>query len=146
MNSLDRAQMIAQQAHAPQRDKSDAPYIDHCRRVADAVENLDEKIVAWLHDVVEKSRWTLELLSEAGFDADIISAVDALTRRPAEGELSYLERASRNSLARPVKAADIADNLRQCAESGRPTFHYERLQVIFGQIVHANTVQKAASI
>lgn len=55
MSFLYRAAKIAEQAHAGQTDKTGRPYIEHCRRVVDAVETLDQKAVAYLHDVVEKS-------------------------------------------------------------------------------------------
>ncbi|TGT35154.1 metal-dependent phosphohydrolase, partial [Mesorhizobium sp. M8A.F.Ca.ET.167.01.1.1] len=38
MSVLYRAAKIAEQAHAGQTDKTGQPFIEHCRRVADAVE------------------------------------------------------------------------------------------------------------
>ncbi len=54
--ALDHAIEVASKAHAGQTDKLGNPYIQHCRRVAFAVSGQDRKIVAYLHDVVEKAR------------------------------------------------------------------------------------------
>lgn len=112
MSFLYRAAKIAEQAHSGQTDKTGQPYIEHCRRVVDAVETLDQKAVAYLHDVVEKSDdWDRERLEAAGFGTSIVSAVDAMTRRPDEDDLAFVRRAAANPLALPVKRADLTDNL-----------------------------------
>ncbi|QIA24596.1 HD domain-containing protein [Mesorhizobium sp. AA22] len=126
MSVLYRAAKIAEQAHAGQMDKSGRPYIEHCRRVVDAVETLDQKAVAYLHDVLEKSDgWDRDRLAAAGFGTSIVSAVDALTRRPDEDDLAFVRRAASNPLALPVKRADLADNLWQARQIGAPTSKYE---------------------
>jgi hypothetical protein len=67
--------------------------------------------VAVLHDVVEDTDVSLESLSRAGFGAEVISAVDALTRRQGEPYHLYIERVARNQIASRVKCADLAENL-----------------------------------
>src|SRR4051794_36028950 len=54
MTNLAHAVEIAEQAHAGQTDKAGEPYIEHLERVAASVDGLDEKIVAYLHDLLEK--------------------------------------------------------------------------------------------
>ncbi|MGO8514004.1 metal-dependent phosphohydrolase, partial [Rhizobium ruizarguesonis] len=72
----------------------------------------ETRTVAYLHDVVEKgSGWTLARLREEGFPPAIISAVNALTRRPAEPDDDFVRRAASNPLSLPVKRADLDDNL-----------------------------------
>lgn len=66
MHRLDRAIEIAMEAHAGQSDKTGEPYYLHCNRVAAAVPNIDEKIVAYLDDVVEKAGWSLERVANPG--------------------------------------------------------------------------------
>ncbi|TGQ48813.1 HD domain-containing protein, partial [Mesorhizobium sp. M1C.F.Ca.ET.210.01.1.1] len=71
---LHQAAQIAEQAHRGQKDKTGRPYIEHLRRVADAVETLDQKTVAYLHDVVEKGEgWSLERLQNAGFSLSVVA-------------------------------------------------------------------------
>ncbi|UCI06295.1 HD domain-containing protein [Mesorhizobium sp. B1-1-8] len=123
---LHQAAKIAEQAHSGQTDKTGRPYIEHLRRVADAVETLDEKTVAYLHDVVEKGDgWTLDRLERAGFGVSVIAAVDALTRRLDETEQGFICRAASDPLARRVKEADLKDNLWQAHQAGVEPAKYE---------------------
>lgn len=50
-------------------------------------------------------------LRDAGFDAEIVDAVLALTKGPKETRIEAAKRAKINSLAREVKLADNADNM-----------------------------------
>lgn len=114
MSTLERAIEIAASAHAGQLDKSGEPYIAHPLRVAlPFVRSGDETraIIAVLHDVVEDSDWTFARLSDEGFGEDIIEAVNALTRPEGESYDVFVKRAAANELARPVKLADLRDNL-----------------------------------
>ncbi|MER8930028.1 metal-dependent phosphohydrolase [Mesorhizobium sp. M0859] len=123
MSVLYRAAKIAEQAHAGQTDKTGR---EHCRRVVDAVETLDQKAIAYLHDVIEKGDgWNRDRLEAAGFGPSIVSAVDAMTRRPNEGDAAFVRRAAANPLALPVKRADLADNLWQARQIGASTAKYE---------------------
>ena len=75
------------------------------------MDSVQEKIVAILHDVVEDSDWTLEALGKAGFSAEIITAVDCMSRREDEPYMKYIERLRSNKIARKVKLADLEDNM-----------------------------------
>jgi len=135
---LHEAARIAEQVHRGQKDKTGAPYIEHLRRVAEAVETLDEKTVAYLHDVVEKGDgWTLARLEAAGFGAGVVAAVDALTRRLDESEQGFACRAGSNPLARPVKLADLKDNLWQAHQAGLSPAKYETGLYLLGLTAHA---------
>lgn len=123
---LHQAAKIAERAHRGQKDKTGRPYIEHLRRVADAVETLDEKTVAYLHDIVEKGEgWNLHRLREVGFGLSVVAAVDALTRRMDESEEGFICRAASNELALPVKIADLRDNLWQAYQAGVAPRKYE---------------------
>lgn len=111
MSTLERAIVIAAEAHAGQVDKTGAPYILHPLRVMLAVEGVEAKVAAVLHDVVEDTPWTLEELRAEGFGTDVVDAVDGLTRRVGEVYLDFCRRAASHELARRVKLADLADNL-----------------------------------
>ncbi|OHV89615.1 HD domain-containing protein [Mesorhizobium sp. ORS 3428] len=135
MSMLHRAAKIAKQAHRGQRDKTGRPYIEHLRRVADAVETLDEKTVAYLHDVVEKGEgWSLRRLEAAGFGSRVVVAVDALTRRMDEGEHTFICRAASNPLSLPVKVADLKDNLWQAHQAGIAPTRYEEGLRLLGEL------------
>ena len=113
MDQIAVADQVATTAHAGQTDKAGRPYLDHPRRVASRVaettHNPDAVAAAWLHDVVEDTPVTLDQLQEQGFPETVIHAVDALTRRPGEGD-AYYHRVADNDLARMVKQADLWDN------------------------------------
>lgn len=127
MQHLDHATQIAIEAHEGQVDKTGRPFFEHCQRVALLMSGEEARTVAYLHDVAEKgSGWTLDRLREEGFPPAIISAVDALTRRPEETDDEFVRRAASNPLALPVKQADLEDNLRQAEQAGKKTEKYQR--------------------
>jgi len=120
MATLERALVIAAEAHQGALDKGGAPYILHPLRVMHQVTTADEQIIAILHDVVEDTSWTFDALRAEGFSEAIVSAVDALTRREGETYEAFIARGATNPLARRVKLADIEDNmdLRRLGEIG----------------------------
>lgn len=105
-----RAFALAATAHANQTDKSGAPYIEHCLRVAARLADDESRTVALLHDVLEDTAVTEVELREM-FDTAIVDAVVAITRREGESPEAYYARVRENPLARRVKLADIHDNL-----------------------------------
>lgn len=111
MSTIEKAIQIAARAHAGQVDKANQPYILHPLRVMLRVESTEERIVAVLHDVVEDTDVTLDILRSSGFSPAVIDAVEALTKRPGEGRLEAAARAARNKIARVVKLADNAENM-----------------------------------
>jgi len=128
MSTLERAIAIAAQAHSGQLDKAGQPYILHPLRVMFRVENLTEKIVAVLHDVVEDSPVTLDQLAKEGFAAEIVAAVQALTKQKGETRLEAAKRAAANSIARTVKLADNAENMDISRIASPTPKDYQRLE------------------
>ena len=112
MATLERAIEIARYAHASQVDKAGVDYIEHPLRVMEKGENVEQKIVGVLHDVVEDSDWTFEMLEEEGFAPAIIEALKCVTKL-SEGEDydDFISRFMTNPLAVKVKLYDIEDNL-----------------------------------
>lgn len=111
MATLEKAIRIALDAHAGQLDKQGDPYILHPLNVMQRVNSTTERIVAVLHDVVEDTTVSLDELRAAGFGADIVDAVDALSRRQGESYAAFIERIKPNPIARAVKIADIEHNM-----------------------------------
>lgn len=108
---LSKAEEVARAAHDGQTRADSSAYIEHVEAVVAGVEGVQAKTVAWLHDVVEDTSTTLEDLQRAGFDEDIVQAVDVLTKVPGEHYLeSYIARVCNNPLAVWVKIADIQHN------------------------------------
>lgn len=104
--------VLAVQAHRGQKDKLGEDYIYHPLRVMLAMETDEARMAAVLHDVVEDTTVTLYSLKCAGYQSSVVSAIDAVTRRLGEVYLSeYIPRAKVDPIGRPVKIADIEDNL-----------------------------------
>lgn len=112
MTDLPSARAIAYAAHKDQVDKAGRPYFDHAKAVARALEEHGElaMMAGWLHDVVEDSEFTLQDLRDYGFSAEVVSAVDSVTRREGETYMDMIRRAAADPLGRLVKLADNLNN------------------------------------
>ncbi|TYP72376.1 GTP pyrophosphokinase [Paenibacillus methanolicus] len=108
---IETAIAIALKAHRGQTDKGGLPYILHPLAVMNRVTTLEEKIVAVLHDVVEDTCITLDVLRQEGLEEELISAISNLTKREGENYTEFIERAKNNPISRNVKIADIEENL-----------------------------------
>ncbi|ESK40031.1 HD domain-containing protein [Acinetobacter nectaris] len=111
MANLEKAIALATKKHAGQTDKAGQAYILHPLRIMLKMKNDDQRIVAVLHDVLEDTDTTVVDLISIGFAPHIIDAVIALTKKNNESRIEAAFRAVKNSIAREVKLADIADNM-----------------------------------
>ena len=120
MNYAQIAKEIAVEAHLNQTRRGGGRYIDHPMRVADRVFKFGGRITpdpmqleatAWLHDVLEDSRWTANALEVAGIPKVVVDAVVLLTRPAGYTYGGYIARLANDPLARRVKMADLLDNL-----------------------------------
>ena len=112
MSSLNRAIEIATEAHKGQFDKSGKDYIGHPLRVMEMGKNEEERIVGVLHDVVEDTPWTFEMLEAEGFSPEIIAALKCVTKiSENENYDDFIERVKKNPLAVAVKINDLTDNM-----------------------------------
>jgi len=110
--TLDDTILLAAQKHHGQKDLAGAPYVMHVLRVMFRLRQNDERVVAVLHDLVEETDVTLELLKELGYPDRIVEAVDHLTwRKGQESYDQYIHRLKLNSLAISVKKEDVKDHL-----------------------------------
>jgi hypothetical protein len=108
---LDKAILIAAKAHEGQVDKGGEPYILHPLRVMFSRKTEIEMICAVLHDVVEDTDISLDYLRNQGFSEEVLSALDALTRREGETYDKYIGRIIKNKIASHVKMCDLCDNM-----------------------------------
>jgi guanosine-3',5'-bis(diphosphate) 3'-pyrophosphohydrolase len=103
------------------QDKAGAPYILHPLRVMQSISFSHDRSVnkthaqmaALLHDVLEDHGdvWPVSRLRQQGIPEEVITALDALTKRPKEIKPAAARRAAANPIARLVKLADVADNM-----------------------------------
>lgn len=113
MPTLKDAILLAEGAHRGQVDKQGKPYIGHLRRVARQMDAEQEKILAYLHDIVEDTSITFDDLRTLGYSEEILEALWHLTKLPKEREDygGFIQRLMRGpELARRVKQADLKDN------------------------------------
>lgn len=103
--------MIASKAHLNQTDKSGQPYILHVLRVMLKCSDKKEQICAVLHDSIEDSDLTLSDLISFGFDEEILTILDCLTKRKGEDYDLYISRILENDKACKIKLLDLSDNM-----------------------------------
>lgn len=111
LSHLEKAITIAVTDHRGQRDKAGRPYILHPLRLMQECSTEAEMIVAVLHDVIEDTDVTTDHLEREGFDTEVIQALRCLTKTKGEHYPDFIERVSKNQLARRVKILDLTDNL-----------------------------------
>lgn len=97
-----------------QFDSQGVPMALHMQRVASGViQDVETIITAWLHDIVEDTKVTLQDLTNLGYSAAVTEAVYLLTH--VKKELTYPEYIQRlcdseNKIALRVKISDQTDN------------------------------------
>lgn len=112
-NTLSDVIALAEFAHRNQVDKAGLPYIEHPRRVLKSVQNQGAlpyvQMAAILHDVIEDTPFTAEMLLALGVPEAAVKVVELLTRTPLNVD-SYYDAIRADSAALMVKLADIDDN------------------------------------
>ena len=108
---LPRAIEMAAKEHGNVMNKDGSPYILHPLRLMMKAEGYADKIVAVLHDTLEDTLLTAGCLEDEGFPAEIINAIEAITKREGEDYETFIERIALNSLAVRVKLLDLYDNI-----------------------------------
>jgi guanosine-3',5'-bis(diphosphate) 3'-pyrophosphohydrolase len=111
MATLERAIELAVHYHKGQQDKVGQPYILHPLRVMARCQGVQAQMVAIMHDLIEDTPVTPEMLLSEGFSQEVVDGLLGVTRRPNESYREFVLRARENPLARIVKLADLEDNL-----------------------------------
>lgn len=112
MQLLTKAISIALKEHEGQTDKAGMPYAGHIMRVMQAGRTTDEKIVGVLHDLVEDTDWTFDMLLAEGFPIHIVEALRCVTKlSDDESYDEFIQRVKSNPLAVAVKINDLTDNM-----------------------------------
>lgn len=111
MSLLRSAETTATDAHSGQVDIGGHSYVEHPKYVANSVDCLEQKIIAWLHDVLEDTKLTEDDLRKLGFTESIIYSVKLLTRNKNMDYEEYLWMLKQDKNAKEVKLADLAHNM-----------------------------------
>lgn len=112
MSTLGKAVAIAAKAHMDKTDNGGQAYIMHPIRLVMRLRTRDEELmsIAILHDVIEDSEWTLEMLEHEGFSKRVVNALAMLTHEPEDSYEEYIRKISTNMDAILVKLEDLRDN------------------------------------
>ena len=116
---LHKAITIACEAHQGQSSINGEPYILHPLRLLIKAKSNEERIIAILHDVIEKTNISLLDLKNKGFDQNIISSIDSLSRRRNESYIEYIERLMQNKISVKIKLLDLVDNIKIHSENNK---------------------------
>lgn len=131
-------------AHHGQTEKDGGPYRNHLDRVASMLPRC-YRAGAYCHDMVEDTKFTLELLRELGADEGMLTAVAIVTKppkaeRPAGwtyiGWAGHGVVGSGSIQANRIKLADVDDHLREGYEevlTEEKIFDYVQTQEILRQ-------------
>lgn len=113
MTDYTLAMALAEKFHAGQQ-YGDEDYTYHLVQVETSVRDActDERlrVVAVLHDILEDTPCTLEIL-RALFEDNVVDAVDALTKRADDTKEGYIAKVKLNAMATTVKIHDTLCNL-----------------------------------
>jgi (p)ppGpp synthase/HD superfamily hydrolase len=126
MTDVEFAKTLAEKAHMGQVDKGGHPYIEHPMAVAGMVDTDEEKIVAYLHDVVEDTGIPMEVI-DILFGDEISDAVECMTHRKGEDYFEYILRVSKNPVSTEVKLADLKHNMDLSRIANPQQKDYDRL-------------------
>jgi (p)ppGpp synthase/HD superfamily hydrolase len=130
MQRLEKAIMLATYAHMDQLDKKGFPVILHPLFVMHLVISESEKIVAVLHDVMEDTEITLDIIQcIVDLTPEEAAALVALTHKKGERYTDYIRRVkTAGPLATIVKIADVMHNSSEARLVGLPPEARERLE------------------
>jgi len=128
-NLLGLAISIAAKAFEGVVDKSGEPYIMHCFEVMrNTVGNVDVKIAAMLHDLVEDTDWTFEMLKEQGFSERTIEILRLLTHKKETPYMDYIKALSHDKDASEIKRRDLEHNSKITRLQGLTKKDLERME------------------
>ena len=119
-SDIDKAIELASKAHAADYDLDGNPTILHPLAVGMMGTTDTERIVGFLHDVVEDTKYTFEDLIDEGFSEEVIATLRLLTHDKHTPYMEYVENIckSGNMAAIHVKMNDLKHNLARGKEGG----------------------------
>lgn len=112
-SDIDKAIELASKAHAADYDLDGNPTILHPLAVGMMGRNDLERVVGFLHDVVEDTRYDFSDLEELGFSDLVIDTLRLLTHDKQTPYMEYIKRIceSGNEVAVNVKINDLKHNM-----------------------------------
>lgn len=124
---VEKAIVVAVKAFEGKGDEDGKPTVNHSLRVGLAGQNERQQILGYLHDTVEDTAVTIDLLDDIGFPRNILNDLELLTHgygtATYQGYINNIElRGGQDVLA--VKLNDLVDNIRR----DNPETHPDRVK------------------
>ena len=110
MDILLKAKEFATKWHQGQMSESGIPYVMHPIWVADHLDSELDKIVGYLHDILEDTDVSEEEI-EKEFGSNVLEILKILTKQNGEDYLTYIDRVRQNDVASRVKICDLKHNM-----------------------------------
>lgn len=108
---LSKAESLAEKYDKGRCSVTGLSSLEHSRAVAEQLDDLEQKITAWIYDLPRVAEIPFELLVEEGFTPEILQAVRVLTQPEEVDYVGYIQTIRTNSVARAVKIADLLQNM-----------------------------------
>lgn len=145
MSMLGTALRIAASVHEKQTDRGGNAYLLHPIRIMLRLRTNDEELMAMaiLHDVVEDSKWTLDMLRGEGISERALDALEALTHPEEEPYEEYIKRVSTNVDAVRIKLEDLRDNSDITRLKGLRKKDFERIEKYHRAYMYLDKIHKA---
>lgn len=140
---LSKAISIVAQAFEGKKDKGGKPYILHCLRVMNNVDQSDEELmcIAVLHDLLEDCiEWNAHLLLSSGFPERVVKTIEILTHDKNILYDDYIKVIALNKDARLVKLADLKDNSDISRLKGLTKKDFDRMEKYHRSFVYLSKV------
>lgn len=133
---LGTAYAITAIAFENKTDKGGNPYMDHCIYVMNKMPHHDTELrcIALMHDLIEDTKWTADMLYDEGFSQRVVQGVVDLTHdydlQPSYLD-DYIPRIATNPDAVKVKMADLEHNSKIFRMKGLASKDFKRLKKYF---------------
>ena len=105
-----KALKLCFEAHKEQVDKTGLPYVFHPFHLAEQMDDEISTVCALLHDVIEDTEITHDMLRDMGFPAEVLDVLALLTHDEDVPYMDYVKIISKNPIATKVKIADLRHN------------------------------------
>ena len=105
-----KALQLCFDAHKGQVDKTGMPYVFHPFHLAEQMDDELSTVCALLHDVVEDTDITIEMLGQMQFPQEVLDVLRLLTHDKAVPYMDYVRKIRTNPTAKKVKIADLMHN------------------------------------
>ena len=105
-----KALKLCFEAHKEQVDKTGMPYVFHPFHLAEQMDDEISTVCALLHDVIEDTNITMEMLDQMGFPQEVLTVLELLTHNETVPYMDYVKNISNHPIAKKVKIADLRHN------------------------------------